>query len=164
VPTSTNLPHFLQARRPSCHPTNSVKALKADSHGKGPLKLGLSNERIKELIMIKKLMQLKMLMQVQLSQPPKGNCLYKTSYYVKIGPAVFFAQLTLLLNPHNPVLFKWPKVPVPVAASTSLRNTYTLDPPDSTFQTTSCILIGSAIVAQLMAESFYTLQCVLKCD
>jgi len=30
VPTST-IPHFLQAGCPSCHPTNSVKALKATS-------------------------------------------------------------------------------------------------------------------------------------
>jgi len=114
VPTSTNLPHFLQARRPSCHPTNSVKALKADSRGKGPLKLGLSNERIKELIMIKKLMPLKMLMQVQLSQPPKGNCLYKTSYYIKIGPAVFLhsspfysTPIILCFSNGQKCLFPW---------------------------------------------------------
>jgi len=53
-------------------------------------------------------------MQVQSLWPPKGNSLHKNTSYNIYNP--FFAQLTLLPNPQNPMLYNWPdtiKMPLP---------------------------------------------------
>jgi len=55
----------------------------------------------------------------------------------------FLAQLTLLSSPQNPMLYntfqstRHLKVPLPVVASTSPCNTFSLDSPDSAFGTAS---------------------------
>jgi len=53
-------------------------------------------------------------MQVQSLRPPKGNSLHKNTSYNIYNP--FFAQLNLLPNPQNPMLYNWPdtsKMPLP---------------------------------------------------
>ena len=51
------------------------------------------------------------------------------------------------------------RVPLPVAASISSCNTCSLDPSKSV-SIPNCISIGSAVFAQLTADSPYTLQCI----
>jgi len=69
---------------------------------------------------------------------------------------LFFAQLTVLPNPQNPMFyntFQWarhPKLPPLMGASTSTCNTCSLDPLNSA---SKLILFGSAIFAQPTAES-----------
>jgi len=74
----------------------------------------------------------------------------------------FFVQLILLPNPQNPMLYnafqltRHPKSDIPMRASAfPCTGSTPLTIPN-------CILIGSAIFAQLTAESPYTLQWLLK--
>ena len=81
---------------------------------------------------------------------PKSTSLHRNKSYdiqiVKIGPTIF-AQLTLLANPQNPMLcngqYTGLKVPLPMAASAPLSNTWFSG---STWLSIPIgILIGSAV-------------------
>jgi len=90
----------------------------------------------------------------------KGNSLHKNTSHgvqtVKIGPPVFDSSL-FLPNLHNHMLYhtfqsaSYPKVLLPVLASTPHLISYACSMNRRPLSTPNCISIGSAVFAQLTA-------------